>query len=211
MPNDPEMIAIAQAVLGKCKAHPRDSAWDSSGTVAETLSQALPSAGTAKTSINQRESPTVPVSRTLGDGTVGQPENCGTVPGTVVGIHYGNVLTALRSDCPELIEDQRWKQAIVDADRFLATWEEQAHALGWSARELFGLHSVPAHRGPTYQRLSRYDETGLIWLLEGRPVIALAATEAAIQGSTGALVYRKHRKPALGPLGDSLDDMGACS
>jgi hypothetical protein len=29
--------------------------------------------------------------------------------------------------------------------------------------------------------------------------------------SGGTVVYRKNNKPALGPLGDSLDDMGAAS
>jgi hypothetical protein len=78
-------------------------------------------------------------------------------------------------------------------------------------RELFELHSVPGRPAPTYCRLSRYDATGLIWLLQGRAVVALTKDEAAIQGSSAVLVYRKHRKPALGPLGDSLDDIGACS
>jgi hypothetical protein len=55
----------------------------------------------------------------------------------------------------------------------------------------------------------RYDETGLIWLLQGRPVVAMTASEAVIRGHSGATVtYRKFNKPALGPLGDSLDDMG---
>jgi hypothetical protein len=36
---------------------------------------------------------------------------------------------------------------------------------------------------------------------------ALIADTAAIEcGSGNILVYRKARKPALGPLGDSLDD-----
>jgi hypothetical protein len=31
----------------------------------------------------------------------------------------------------------------------------------------------------------------------------------AIQSSTGAItIYRRHNKPALGPVGDSLDDLG---
>ena len=60
---------------------------------------------------------------------------------------------------------------------------------------------------PTYRRLSRYDETGLIWLLQGRPVVALTDATAAIQNTSNSItVYRKHDKPALGPLGDSLDD-----
>jgi hypothetical protein len=47
--------------------------------------------------------------------------------------------------------------------------------------------------------------------LRGRPVIALTETTAAIKGATGVLSYRKLNKPALGPLGDSLDDMGAAT
>ena len=67
---------------------------------------------------------------------------------------------------------------------------------------------VPGHAAPSFSRLSRYDETGLIWLLQGRPVVALTETTAAIQISTGALtIYRRHNKPALGPVGDSLDGL----
>jgi hypothetical protein len=121
---------------------------------------------------------------------------------------YGDVVAKLRSRCPDHIENDRWQQAIQDADSFLAGWGGQAHALGWTAHELFGLHAVPARPAPNYSRLSRYDETGLIWLLQGRSVVALTEVTAAIQGATGRLVYRKHNKPALGPLGDSLDDMG---
>jgi hypothetical protein len=84
----------------------------------------------------------------------------------------------------------------------------RARALGWTARELFGLHATPARPHPNYRRLSRYDETGLIWLLRGRPVIALTETTAAIHGATAVLTYRKLNKPALGPVGDSLDDWG---
>jgi hypothetical protein len=58
----------------------------------------------------------------------------------------------------------------------------------------------------SYSRLSRYDETGLIWLLCGREVVALTEATAAIQNPTGAItIYRRHNKPALG--GDSLDDL----
>ncbi len=52
-----------------------------------------------------------------------------------------------------------------------------------------------------------YDETGLVWLLQGRPVVALTAETAAIQPATGGiLTYRKYNKPVLEPVGDSLDD-----
>jgi hypothetical protein len=124
---------------------------------------------------------------------------------------YGHLLATLQSKCPELVEPDRWQQAVKDADNFLATWGEQAHALGWTARELFGLHPVPERPAPSYSRLSRYDETGLVWLLRGRAVVALTATEAAIQGAAGVLVYSMRDKPALGPVGDSLDDFGAAT
>jgi len=85
-----------------------------------------------------------------------------------------------------------WDLAVADGRRFLAQWGEQAQALGWSARDLFGLHEVPASPSPTYRRLSRYDATGLVWLLKGREVIALTETTAAIRTpSGGVLTYRK--------------------
>jgi hypothetical protein len=96
---------------------------------------------------------------------------------------------------------------VEDGRRFLARWGDQAGALGWTAEDLFGLHTPPERPHPSYRRLSRYDETGLIWLLQGREVVALTEATAAIQNATGAItVYRRHNKPALGPLGDSLDD-----
>src|SRR6516162_8969657 len=52
------------------------------------------------------------------------------------------------------------------ARRFLAKWGEQAAALGWTPRDLFGLQKSPDQPHPSYRRLSRYDETGLIWLLQ---------------------------------------------
>jgi hypothetical protein len=64
------------------------------------------------------------------------------------------------------------------------------------------------YRGQRYQRLSRYDETGLIWLLQGRVVVALTATAAAIESMGGRPIkYCKYHKPALGPIGDSLEDL----
>jgi hypothetical protein len=72
----------------------------------------------------------------------------------------------------------------------------------------FGLYRIPKKPAPNYRRLSRYDETGLIWLLRGRPVVALSDATAAIEQPTGAItIYRKNNKPALGPVGDSLDDL----
>jgi len=69
------------------------------------------------------------------------------------------------------------------------------------------LHTPPAKPAPNYRRVSRYDETGLIWLMSGRPVVALTDVTAVIKNPTGAVtIYRRYNKPPLGPVGDSLDD-----
>lgn len=105
------------------------------------------------------------------------------------------------------IEPARWRRAIEDGERFLAEWGDQAAALGWDVADLFGLHTPPANPHPSYSKLSRYDFTGMIWLLRGQKVIAMTATTATITTPTGGtLSYRRFNKPGLGPLGDSLDD-----
>ncbi len=136
--------------------------------------------------------------------------------------HKADILTLLRSGggrldhallrlecaCPDYVDVGRWQRCIGDARRFLRSWGSQAEALGWTAKDLFGLHQPPATPHWSYQRLSRYDETGLLWLLRGRRVLALTETTAAIQSSgSSPTIYRKHNKPALGPLGDSLEDL----
>jgi len=88
---------------------------------------------------------------------------------------FGRALVALESGCPGHVPIARWQQAVEDGRAFLAKWGGQAEALGWSARDLFGLHQPPAKPHPSYSRLSRYDETGLVWLLDGRKVLALTA------------------------------------
>jgi hypothetical protein len=121
---------------------------------------------------------------------------------------YGRVHAALRDRCPDLVEQNRWQEAVADAAAFVAQWGEQAAAFGWTGRDLFGLADVPDRPASNYQRLSRYDLTGLVWLLQGRRVVTLTKDTAVIETATGTVSYRRHNKPALGPLGDSLDDMG---
>ena len=73
---------------------------------------------------------------------------------------YSRTMAALEARCPDLVLVDRWQAAIEDGRRFLARWGDQAEALGWTARDLFGLHTPPAKPQPSYSRLSRYDETG---------------------------------------------------
>jgi len=122
---------------------------------------------------------------------------------------YCRIVTALSERCPDLVDEQRWRNAVADATVFLRQWGHQALALGWTARDLLGLAEIPERPGPSYQRLSRYDQTGLVWLLQGRRVVALTKDTAVIETANGTVAYRRYNKPALGPLGDSLDDMGS--
>jgi hypothetical protein len=117
-------------------------------------------------------------------------------------------IQALECKCPAYVNHQRWRQAIHDARQFIFEWGNRAETLGWTARDLLGLHRVPAQPSANYDRLSRYDQTGLVWLLGGRPVVALTVDSASIQHTSGAItIYRKSNKPAFGPVGDSLDQL----
>ena len=118
---------------------------------------------------------------------------------------YGRVAAVLEARCPDLVPADRWQAAVEDGRRFLARGAAGGSP-GVDRRDLFGLHKPPAAPHPSYSRLSRYDETGLVWLLRGREVVALTEATAAIQSSTGAITtYRRFNKPAFG-VGDSLDD-----
>jgi len=119
---------------------------------------------------------------------------------------YASALPVLRAECPAYIDAADWQQAIEDGHRFVTQWGKQAEALGWVPAELFGLDTPPKKPAPNYRRLSRYDQTGLIWLLHGRRVVELTKDTAVIETANGTLSYRRYNKPALGPLGDSLDD-----
>jgi hypothetical protein len=80
---------------------------------------------------------------------------------------FGRTFSALEARCPDHVSPMRWEQAVEDGRRFLATWGSQAEALGWTPADLFGLHKPPERPHPSYNRLSRYDCTGLCWLLQG--------------------------------------------
>jgi hypothetical protein len=123
---------------------------------------------------------------------------------------YAETLDQLYRACPDYVEAECWRQCLSDAQHFLPEWGEQAESLGWTSRDLFGLAPVPDKPAANFQRLSRYDLTGLIWLLRGDQVVALTEATAAIRHASGNItVYRRFHKPALGPLGDSLDDTEA--
>jgi hypothetical protein len=129
------------------------------------------------------------------------------IPAT--GLRYRRTFARLQLRPPAHVPEDRWRQCIADARAFIRQWGEQAQALGWDSRDLFDLHTPPANPHPSYKRLSRYDRTGLVWLLEGREVIALTdATATILNPDTGAITtYRRFNKPSYEPLGDSLGDL----
>jgi hypothetical protein len=108
----------------------------------------------------------------------------------------GDAVADLRSASRVIAGPNGWHQAVADATAFTSQWGAQAQTFGWTARELFGLHPVPEQPAANYSRLSRLDTTGLIWLLRGRPVIALTAAEAVMRCQSGAtLTYRRQNEP----------------
>ena len=139
------------------------------------------------------------VQKVQGTGSRGTSTECD--PAT-----YASALPVLRAECPAYIDAADWQQAIEDGHRFVTQWGKQAEALGWVPAELFGLDTPPKKPAPNYRRLSRYDQTGLIWLLRGRRVVELTKDKAVIETATGTVSYRRYNKPALGPLGASLND-----
>ena len=51
----------------------------------------------------------------------------------------------------------------------------------------------PANPHPSYSRLARLDCVGLVWILNGRPVIALTGAAATIRATAGNLTWRRRR------------------
>jgi hypothetical protein len=130
------------------------------------------------------------------------------IPNAVEDTPFVRVFEILQSRCPDWVPVDRWQQCVEDGHRFLPQWGGHAEVFGWTTRDLFGLASVPENPHPSYLRLTRYDEIGLIWLLCGRPVLALTESIAEIGNPIGTVtVYRRRNKPDVGPPGGSLDDL----
>ena len=124
-----------------------------------------------------------------------------------IGLRYRRTFAHLQLKPPAHVPEDRWRQCVEDGRAFLHQWGESAPRLGWTSADLFSLAPVPDTPHPSYRRLSRYDQTGLIWLLERRPVVALTEATASIRNPSGSItVFLKNNRPAYGPPGDGLDD-----
>ena len=78
-----------------------------------------------------------------------------------------------------------WVRFIDDCGRFLDDgWAHRAEALGWEPLHLFGCDRE--------RPWARIDHAGLIWLLDGHKLVALATDTAVIETATGARqTYRR--------------------
>jgi hypothetical protein len=86
-----------------------------------------------------------------------------------------------RSMPPESFSVTRWQQIIDDGGRFLDRWSSTADALGWDPASVFGLK--PA---------------GLVMLIDGGDVTAIAALAATIRSPAGSVrIYRRQDAPGV--------------
>jgi hypothetical protein len=92
---------------------------------------------------------------------------------------------------PADIPNGRWRRFIDDCEVFLDTgWAGRAAALGWVPLELFGCDGAKP-----FARVSRQ---GLLWLLNGRLLLALTGDIAAIANSNGGRLTYYRRPPEPG-------------
>jgi len=191
----PELIAaLAKPVCAVCRAP--DNLWHfGDALVHEQCARFLPKPEAAEPTVAYRAT-------SVGPDGLGCRVEIVELPQAQ---RYRRTFAHLQLKPPALVPLERWRQCLKDGSRFLAKWGEQAEALGWTSADLFGLAPVPAKPHPSFSRLSRYDLTGLLWLLQSREVVAVTEATATIKNPlTGNVtIYRKHNKLALGPLGDS--------
>ncbi len=84
--------------------------------------------------------------------------------------------------CPEGLSDIRWSSALERAEAFVLKWGAAAHALGWTADDLFSLD---------LDAWMRLDRRGALFLQEDANVLGVTADELAVR--KGRTVFRIKR------------------
>jgi len=102
---------------------------------------------------------------------------------------------------PENWKQEQWDKVLINTERFLDQWGAQAHNLGWSTNDVFGI----SQNG----NLARLDHLGLVLFLDSNRVSAMTEQTAVLQclnhrtgepnGST-ITFYRKTDVPGSVPL-----------
>jgi hypothetical protein len=110
-----------------------------------------------------------------------------------------------RLDCakpPADVSSHRWRLFIDDCGRFLDEgWAHCAMSLGWRALDLFGCDRE--------RPFARLDHAGLLWLIDGRKLVALTANTATIETATGVrqTYYRRPAEPGAVVLAWQVEPM----
>jgi hypothetical protein len=108
---------------------------------------------------------------------------------SVVVPRFGCGVERLQAQCPADVAIQLWRRAVQDAVAFVLRWEHQAALLGWTYDDVFGATNI--RRLPL-----RSSPDGLIWVLDGRPGLALTENAAVSRSSSGRLLlFSRYRQP----------------
>jgi hypothetical protein len=103
------------------------------------------------------------------------------------------VLALLTAPAPAPFNADRWRTIQDDAVRFLQARGAEACRLGWTGRDLFGVHR--------HAPLVRYDCMGLVPLLDGCQVAALTEDGAVLVTRSGARqTFRRHQAIVVAEL-----------
>lgn len=102
---------------------------------------------------------------------------------------------------PGDISLNRWLQFINDCGLFLDNgWAARAVALGWGPLDLFGCNLE--------KPLARISQAGLLWLLEGKKLLALTADTAVIATESGSeLTFYRRQLEISGVLAWELSSV----
>ena len=147
-----------------------------------------------------KRSPTVEkAQRATADGGFGSFDSALLRAPSSFPARYGRVAAVLEARCPDLVPADRWQLAVDDGRRLLASWGEQAEALGWTARTCSAFTSRRRCRTRATAACPAMTRPASSGCYRAGTVVALTEATAAIQSSTGAItIYRRHNKPALG-------------
>lgn len=88
---------------------------------------------------------------------------------------------------PQNISETRWRQAVGAAGHFCDRWAAKASALGWTTVDIFGVDRIKPE-GALHM-------AGLIWLLQGKEVVAISDDAVVVETVNGA---RQSFRPRLG-------------
>ncbi len=96
---------------------------------------------------------------------------------------------------PAMWNQQHWDRILINAESFMAKWGAQAHRLGWSANDLFGISQSGS--------VARVDRLGLVLMLDDKQVTHMTNETAALQclnihtGEPNGSTLTFYRKPDM--------------